>query len=520
MGAVATLLTAEMDWEGQRRADKIFQTLCTLSGIFGYIHGYKAGSFFIVSIYVLAGALLSAILILPPWKSYRSHPLPWQPCTCPEAASETAKTVPAASEAEKEKKEEGSSKPGSKKDKNKKPEEKKEKKEEKTENKHGFGGMSRGTLIVVFLALYFVWLKCPIDPLGWKPGHLVPLVSNHALSNATLLFKGQVSGPESFAFGPDGNIYTGDQNGRIMRFEPEKPKKTPRLVTFTGQPGRALPLPCGIHQTEPVCGRPLGMAFDQQYRLLVVDAYFGLLAVDVTRERSYKTLATRSNKKHIVYPNDLVVSKSNPNLIYVSDSSVYQRRDHFMDFFESRPHGRVLIHDTQAKRTKELITSLHFPNGLLLSENEDFLLVAESGRNRIRKIFLKGDKKNKESEIWADNLPGSPSKLSWANPEKTEVLVACTYTRDLISDFLFATPMARSLLLKVMSPAFLARFAINSNALVLRLRQDGTIKKHYMDPTGRLKTISAILPVGNFVYFGSQDKDFKYVARLPLKALN
>ena len=38
----------------------------------------------------------------------------------------------------------------------------------------------------------------------------------------------------------------------------------PPIVKYTGQPGRALPLPCGTYQTEHICGRPLGMTFDRQ----------------------------------------------------------------------------------------------------------------------------------------------------------------------------------------------------------------------------------------------------------------
>ena len=54
--------------------------------------------------------------------------------------------------------------------------------------------------------------------------------------------------------------------------------------------------------------------------------------------------------------------------------------------------------------------NLSFPNGLILSPKEDYLLVLESGRQRIWKYHLVGKKKG-QSEIYAD-MPGVPDNIT------------------------------------------------------------------------------------------------------------
>lgn len=54
---------------------------------------------------------------------------------------------------------------------------------------------------------------------------------------------------------------------------------------------------------------------------------------------------------------------------------------------------------------------MFFPNGVILSPNEDFLVVAETGSMSLIKYYLKGEKSGK-SEIFIDALPGLPDNLT------------------------------------------------------------------------------------------------------------
>ena len=67
-----------MDFDGQRRAERIFQTIILVFASAGLVIGYIFQQFS-YTVYTLgAGFILSCILTLPPWPMYRRKPLNWQ----------------------------------------------------------------------------------------------------------------------------------------------------------------------------------------------------------------------------------------------------------------------------------------------------------------------------------------------------------------------------------------------------------------------------------------------------------
>lgn len=66
----------------------------------------------------------------------------------------------------------------------------------------------------------------------------------------------------------------------------------------------------------------------------------------------------------------------------------------------------------RAKNVSEvLLDELFFANGLALSPNEDFIVVAETGAMRLGKYYLKGPKAG-QSDIFVEGLPGLPDNLT------------------------------------------------------------------------------------------------------------
>lgn len=55
--------------------------------------------------------------------------------------------------------------------------------------------------------------------------------------------------------------------------------------------------------------------------------------------------------------------------------------------------------------------NLQFANGVVLSPDESFVLVAETGASKINRVWLTGARKN-QTEVFADNLPGMPDNMS------------------------------------------------------------------------------------------------------------
>ncbi|RWS29628.1 signal peptidase complex subunit 1-like protein [Leptotrombidium deliense] len=71
-------IETHLDFDGQRKAEKVFQIIIAVFAAIGLISGY-AVEMFSVTVYTLAaGFTLASLLTLPPWPMYRRKPLNWQ----------------------------------------------------------------------------------------------------------------------------------------------------------------------------------------------------------------------------------------------------------------------------------------------------------------------------------------------------------------------------------------------------------------------------------------------------------
>lgn len=78
MQKIDTGFLFEQDFDGQRKAEKIFQTVIVTFAVLGLIWGYIVQQFSYTVITLGVGFVISCLLTLPPWPFYRRHPLPWQ----------------------------------------------------------------------------------------------------------------------------------------------------------------------------------------------------------------------------------------------------------------------------------------------------------------------------------------------------------------------------------------------------------------------------------------------------------
>ena len=76
--------------------------------------------------------------------------------------------------------------------------------------------------LFALLLLYLIAWPVPIDPVEWQPEPAPPLTGsyapNRALASVERIPVGGV-GPEHVSVGPDGWLYTGLENGRIIRMQ-------------------------------------------------------------------------------------------------------------------------------------------------------------------------------------------------------------------------------------------------------------------------------------------------------------
>jgi sugar lactone lactonase YvrE len=163
------------------------------------------------------------------------------------------------------------------------------------------------------LAYILSW-PVPIDPVAWQPTTNPPTVPHDRLSGVrSLPDVGQ--GPESVAIGPDGRLYTGLQDGRVVRM---------------------LANGSGVEIFVNTGGRPLGMKFDARANLIVADAFRGILSV--SPERVVTVLADTVNGERMLFPNDLAIAAD--GTVWFSDASRRFDQHHWMlDFLEAGRPG-------------------------------------------------------------------------------------------------------------------------------------------------------------------------------------
>ncbi len=336
-----------------------------------------------------------------------------------------------------------------------------------------------GALLSV--ALYLGLTEAPIDPAAYLPRPAPPLLGllapNHALTQAGLLAKGQIHGPEDMAIDGTGEIYTGTGDGKIIRIRRDESVET---FAETG-------------------GRPLGLQFDRHGNLIVADAVKGLLSI--SRESIITTLTTSA--EGVPFKLTDAMDIAGDGRIYFSDaSSKWRQSEYLYDLLEAKPYGRLLCYDPATQSTTAVMRDLYFANGVALSQDEDFVLVNETYRYRIARHWLKGEKAG-TSEVFIDNLPGFPDGIS-SNRRGTFWLALFT-VRNPIMDHLHPYPFAKKILSRL-PKLFWPK--PKPYGLVLALDEQGRVQRSLHDPTGKhLFEITSAREHEGFLYCGTLDYD-------------
>lgn len=348
------------------------------------------------------------------------------------------------------------------------------------------------TLSVLVVASGVTWLALPspIGSLAWIPSPAPALdgayQTNGLLTAAEHIYTDVVTGPEDIAFDHEGRASTGLSDGRIVRLNADG------TVTDLAHTG----------------GRPLGLEYAPDGTLYVADARRGLLRVDLAT-RAVTVLLDKAEGIAFHCVNDLEIAKD--GTLYFSDSSAVWGLDQATeDILDQRPSGRVLKYDPRTDSDALVLArDLVFANGLALSLDEKQLFIAETGRYRIWRLWLSGDKKNLK-EVVIENLPGFPDNLDMT-PRGT-IWVALISTRKRAIDWMQPYPFLKDATASL--PRWL-RPEPPSWGFVVEFDSNGLPLRSLQDPGGKqVPHVSAAKEHDGQLWLGNLDDD--HLSRLRL----
>ncbi len=339
---------------------------------------------------------------------------------------------------------------------------------------------------------YLLFWPVPVDPIAYDPpaapGFSGDYAENNALGAAALVHlpDGEL-GPEDIARTPDGAIYTTSLSGNLYRIDGDEPVLADKLG-----------------------GRPLGLKAGPDGALYIADSFRGILRW--SGPGTLEAVADNIDGAPIIYANQLDVAQD--GTIYFSNSS--DRFDpetmggtkptSILTIWEQSNTGYVARINPDGT-TAKLAEGFVYTNGIALSPDEDFLLINETGRARVHRLWLKGGRAGQQ-EVFLDNLPGYPDNLE-AQGDGTYWLAFAS--PRVPSEKLMPYPFLRKVIWRL-GP--LVRPAPIHRGMLVQVDGQGNILRSLQDPDGRLGVTTGGKVMDGQLYVMTLDSPF--FARMPL----
>jgi sugar lactone lactonase YvrE len=316
-----------------------------------------------------------------------------------------------------------------------------------------------GSVLLVLVLYLFLW-PVPIHPIAWEP-HPAPALEgdfaeNRVLQGMELFATPNTHGPEDVAV---------DAEGRVSQ-----------VFADTG-------------------GRPAGLDFDNDGNLIVADTAKGLLSIDPNG--AIEVLCTEAGYHPFGLTDDVDVDSQ--NVAWFSDAShKWTFQEYMNDVLESAPNGRLLKYDINTGECSVVLDELFFANGIAVSPDDTYVLVNETTRYRVKRVYVRGPRMG-DVEVFIDNLPGLPDGISTG--ADGIFWLALFAPRNETLDFAGPKPWVRKLIYR--TPAALQPKP-RRHPLILGLDASGNVVHNLQDADGANFSMStSVEQVGDWLYVGS-----------------
>ena len=370
----------------------------------------------------------------------------------------------------------------------------------------GFRGdfvqLSMGTIILVVLAIDVRFRKnrhrllasTYLDPVALEAGKvegmqgLMPDEIAPRLKEAGIIAAGQIDGPEDVLLDAAGNIFCGSRDGALYKI--------------------AAPDHARAQVLARIGGRPLGLAFDREGRIVACVAGMGLVRVgldgkvELLTDQTERSLLSVQDDTTIRMADDLDIAPD--GTIYFTDATRrFDIENWGLDLLEGRPNGRLLAHDPASGRTRTVCDRLRFPNGVCLTHDARHLLVASTWDCSI--LVFELARLSAGPRIFRAGLPGYPDNINRASDGG--YWVALAGMRNPVFDLAMRHPGMRRRMTRRVPPTNWLFGNLNIGG-VLKIDGKGTIVDALWDaPDGPLYMITSMREHEGALYLGGVTND-------------
>ncbi|XP_052175731.1 protein STRICTOSIDINE SYNTHASE-LIKE 10-like [Diospyros lotus] len=325
--------------------------------------------------------------------------------------------------------------------------------------------------------------------------------SHDDLHTAEIVHLTGAFGPESVAFDADGEgPYTGVADGRILKWLGVDRGWVDFAFTTSQREECVRPF---APEMEHVCGRPLGLRFDKKTGdLYIADAYFGLQVVG-PKGGLATPVVSEVEGQPLHFTNDMDIDESKDVIYFTDTSTSFHRRQFMASILSGDKTGRLMKYDKTSKEVTVLLRGLAFANGVALSKDGSFVLVAETLTCRILRLWLNGPNAGK-SDVFAE-LPGFPDNVR--SNSKGEFWVALHAKKGTVADWFVLNPWIGKALLKLTLNFKQLHYLLvggKPHATAIKLSEEGVILEVLEDSEGRnLRFISEVEEKDGRLWIGS-----------------